>query len=205
MPTDPNAERARLAATYAGMPDLQLADVAATGDTLTDAARQALRAEIAKRSLGIEVLETSPEEPPPQNLVTIRQFRDLPTALLAKGALDSAGIAAFLADTNMVRMDWFISNAIGGVKLQVREENVAEANSILDQPAPDNFEVEGVGNCEQPKCPECQSLDVSQDPLHDAAGSSLAVSWLTGGVIPPVPLRAGGSRCNSCGHHWQDT
>jgi hypothetical protein len=205
MPIDPNAERARLAATYADMPDLQLADLAATGDTLTDAARQALRAEIAKRGLGVEVLETTPEEPPPQDLVTIRQFRDLPEALLAKGALDSAGIPSFLADKNMVRMDWFISNAIGGVKLQVREEDVAEANSILDQPSPDNFEVEGVGNYEQLKCPECKSLDVSQDPLHGAAGSSLAVSWVTGGVIPPVPLHAGGSRCNSCGHHWQDT
>ena len=55
-----------------------------------------------------------------RELVTIRQFRDLPEALLAKGSLESAGIACFLADENMVRLDWFISNFVGGVKLMRR-------------------------------------------------------------------------------------
>jgi len=44
-------------------------------------------------------------------MVTVRQFRDLPEALLARDSLVSAGIEAELADDNMVRMDWFISNA----------------------------------------------------------------------------------------------
>src|SRR5258708_10220527 len=52
-----------------------------------------------------------------QKLVTIRQFRDLPEALLAKGSLESAGIECFLADENLVRLDWFISNFICGSKI----------------------------------------------------------------------------------------
>ena len=40
--------------------------------------------------------------------VTIRAFRDLPEALLAKGSLESAGIDCFLVDDNMVRLDWFM-------------------------------------------------------------------------------------------------
>ena len=54
------------------------------------------------------------------NSVTLRQFRDLPEALLAKGSLESAGIQVYLVDDNMIRMDWFISNLLGGIKLNVR-------------------------------------------------------------------------------------
>ena len=60
-----------------------------------------------------------------RELVTIRQFRDLPEALLAKGSLESAGIECFLADENLVRLDWFISNFIGGIKLKVRVPDAA--------------------------------------------------------------------------------
>jgi len=49
-------------------------------------------------------------------LVTLQHFRDVPEALLAKGKLESAGIACALADGNLVRMDWLLSNAIGGIR-----------------------------------------------------------------------------------------
>src|SRR6202020_2478284 len=39
-----------------------------------------------------------------RELVTVRKFRDLPEALLAKGSLESAGIECFLADENLVRL-----------------------------------------------------------------------------------------------------
>src|SRR5208283_3299675 len=93
--------------------------------------------------------------------VTLRQFRDLPEALLAKGSLESAGIQAYLIDDNMIRMDWFISNLLGGIKLKVRAQDVEAAREILDQAIPEILDVEGVGKFEQPKCPRCQSLDVS--------------------------------------------
>jgi hypothetical protein len=43
------------------------------------------------------------------------------------------GIEAFLFDDNMVRLDWFNANALGGVKLRVDAANVEEANRILDE------------------------------------------------------------------------
>jgi len=57
----------------------------------------------------------------------------LPEALLARSILESAGIECFLGDQNIIRMDWFLSNALGGVKLRVREEDVAEADALLGQ------------------------------------------------------------------------
>ena len=60
-------------------------------------------------------------------LVTLQRFRDVPEALLAKGKLESAGIACALADGNLVRMDWLLSNAIGGIRLQVHLQDVDSA------------------------------------------------------------------------------
>lgn len=64
----------------------------------------------------------------------LRRFRDMPEALLAKGKLESAGIECVLGDDNMVRLDWFYSNLVGGVKLMVDAEQFAEASRVLNEP-----------------------------------------------------------------------
>jgi len=51
----------------------------------------------------------------------------------------------FLADDNLVRLGWFYSNLIGGIKLLVREKDVEAAANLFDQGSPDKFNVEGVG------------------------------------------------------------
>jgi Putative prokaryotic signal transducing protein len=64
-------------------------------------------------------------------LVALHRFRDLPEALVAKGLLDSANIECFLSDENTVRMDWSWSNALGGVRLWVREDDLSESSALL--------------------------------------------------------------------------
>ena len=172
-------ERDRIAAVYGGMTDEELKRIAQSGDELTEVAQEALNAEATRRSLSIgvnpplasEVLELDPtlvvdspteyDDVELNRTVTLQRFRDLPQALLAKGSLDSAGLRAYVIDDNMVRMDWFISNLLGGIKLQVHPEDVEAATAILNQPIPESLEVEGVGDYEQPRCPKCHSLDVS--------------------------------------------
>ena len=64
-------------------------------------------------------------------LVTVATF-DMPTeAHLAKGLLEANGLAAFLADELTVGVAWHLSNAIGGIKLQVPETDVERATGIL--------------------------------------------------------------------------
>ena len=49
-------------------------------------------------------------------------------------------IECSLLDDNMVRLlDWFISNLLGGVKLQASPEDAEVAKQILEQPIPENF------------------------------------------------------------------
>jgi ribosomal protein S27E len=174
-------ESARIAGVYSAMSDEELGRIAESGDELSAAAQEAFRGEVAKRGLKIEIAPPRGEDVLEYNeAVTLRQFRDLPDALLAKGSLESAGIQAYLVDDNMIRMDWFISNLLGGIKLKVSPEDAEAAREILNQPIPEMLDVEGVGNFEQPKCPQCQSLDVTY--------VEYARRWI----------------CNSCGSAWDE-
>lgn len=176
----PEHERARIAGVYSAMSDEELGQIADSGDELSTTAQEVLKAEAAKRGLKIEITPPSGEDVFEFNeTVTLRQFRDLPEALLAKGSLESAGIEAYLVDDNMIRMDWFISNLLGGIKLKVRLEDAEAASEILNQPIPEMLDVEGVGNFEQPKCPKCQSLDVTYMEYKQ------------------------GWTCSSCGNEWE--
>ncbi len=146
---DPEQERRRLQEYYSRLTDGELERLSADASDLTDTARQSLTQEKLRRGhIGADIQSyesgESTEQPEFRRLQTIRQFRDLPEALLAKGCLESAGIEAFLADDNMVRLDWFISNLIGGIKLKVKPEDSAAAIAILEQPIPESSAVDDV-------------------------------------------------------------
>jgi hypothetical protein len=140
---------------------------------------------------------TGGEEATPK-LVTVREFRDLPQALLGKGALDSAEIECYLFDENMIRLDWFLSYALGGIKLRVKEEDAEEARKLLEQAPPEKFEAGEAGEYEQPKCPRCGSLNVD----FGEKGKHLAYATVAIGV--PLPVVRHGWRCESCGHQWEE-
>jgi hypothetical protein len=195
----PLPEHERIAGVYSAMSDEELGQIAESGDELSPAAQEALQAEAAKRGLKIEIAPPRGEDVFEYNeTVTLRQFRDLPEALLAKGSLESAGIQAHLVDDNMIRMDWFISNLLGGIKLKVRLEDAEAASEILNQPIPEVLDVEGIGNFEQPKCPHCQSLDIGYEELNKP------VAFLTAYAGVPVPVYKPGWTCHACGHQWEE-
>jgi hypothetical protein len=63
-------------------------------------------------------------------------------------------------------MDWFMSNLLGGAKLLVNRENAEAATAIPDEPTPERLDVEGVGEYQPPRCPECHCLDVNFEQLN---------------------------------------
>ena len=198
---DEHEERRRLAGTYAGMTDGELLNLAQHPESLTEAARDVLDDELDRRDLESPEEEEAPEpheEIELRDLVTIRQFRDLPEALLAKGSLESAGIECFLADENLVRLDWFISNFIGGIKLRVKTHDAESAQKLLDEPILEGLYVHGVGLYEQPRCPNCQSLDVSFQELDKP------IAYVSAFLRVPIPLQRGAWRCQVCDTEWED-
>jgi len=192
---NPGRERQRLTELYAGMTDGELEKLAADAGSLSDVAREALQAEMSKRKLETTLHDAPSEEEHPK-VVTLRTFDNVQEALFAKSVLDSAGIESFLADENLVRLDWFLSNAIRGVKLWVKEEDAKAAEAILDQSRPETFDVEGVGEYKQPQCPKCHSTDVSFGELKRRP--AYASLWFGA----PMPLKHIGWKCHACGHAW---
>jgi hypothetical protein len=204
MTTDSDESR-RLAEIYAGMSSRELQQLAHDHSSLTETARNTLAAELARRGGNLLQKQDDAQDVPDGSEqfefcdpVTIRRFRDLPEALLAKGSLESAGIPCALADDNMVRLDWFISNLIGGVKLQVNPEDAAAAAEILDQPIPEEFETEGTGEYRQPRCPNCQSLDVSFEELNKP------IAYASAYIGFPLPIHRTAWKCHACGREWND-
>lgn len=200
-------ERRRLAANYAGMADGELQRLARHAESLTELAWEALEDELDRRHIDGEhefadeesrEASAQREHVEVQELLTLRQFRDLPEALLAKGSLESAGIECFLADENLVRLDWFISNFIGGIKLNVRPADFANAQQLLDEPILEGLYVQGIGLYEQPRCPKCQSLDVNFQELDRP------IAYMSAFLHVPIPLQRPAWRCQACGAEWED-
>jgi hypothetical protein len=134
-------ERNRLAQLYAALSDGELQRLAGETESLTEEARAALALEMSRRDIPAETAGETENSGPGgraelRDLLTIRQFRDLPQALLAKSVLDSAGIECFLGDDNLIRMDWLWSNLLGGIKLRVRQEDALVASRLLEGGAP---------------------------------------------------------------------
>jgi hypothetical protein len=198
-------ERRRLADHYAGMADGELQRLAQSAESLTEPAWDALEDELDRRHLEFpydgesgDAAHAPRQELELRQLVTIRQFRDLPEALLAKGSLESAGIECFLADENLVRLDWFISNFIGGIKLNVRAVDAANAQRLLDEPILEGLYVHGVGLYEQPRCPECGSLDVNFQELDRP------IAYMSAFLRVPMPVQRAGWRCHECDAQWDE-
>ena len=197
---DQQREKRRLTANYAAMTDGELQKLARNTESLTELAWDALEDELDRRHLELpeEAVPKPRQEMEMRELVTIRQFRDLPEALLAKGSLESAGIECFLADDNLVRLDWFISNFIGGIKLNVRAADVENARQILDEPILEGLYVQGIGLYEQPRCPKCQSLDVNFQELDRP------IAYMSAFLRVPMPVQRPAWRCHKCDAEWED-
>jgi hypothetical protein len=132
-----------------------------------------------------------------EELIVVRRFRDLIEAELAKGKLESAGIDSFVADENIVRMDWFYSNAVGGLRLMVKPEDADAAVTILDEPIPDQLTQEDPDlTYTQPHCPKCDSLDVSFETLDRPLSYGLMYLNL------PFPVSKHNWKCQKCGAEW---
>lgn len=67
------------------------------------------------------------------NLITIKTFTYPHELAIIRSRLESEGIYCFAQDELTAQVHPFNSNAIGGIKLQVREEDVERAISILKE------------------------------------------------------------------------
>jgi hypothetical protein len=109
-----------------------------------------------------------------KRLVTIATFDQAAQARLAKNSLDEAGIQSTISDESLVAMDWLLSNAVGGVKVQVWEEDADRAVTVLEQKF--GAHGEGLGEAVSPEElaaeAEAATPDDGEEPVSPADASA---------------------------------
>ena len=135
-----------------------------------------------------------------EKLVTVETFSTPWEAQLARARLETEGIHSVIADENFIRLYWALSNAVGGVKLKVREEDAPRAAELLKDrhPIPEIYLVTEE-DAARPRCPGCRS-----DNLDFERWSRLGFigSWVILGVPLPIPRRRW--ICRNCGADWKE-
>lgn len=107
-------------------------------------------------------------------LITVKTYFYDHETLLIEPMLQSAGIDYFLKDHRTVTVDPFLSNAIGGIKLQVRAEDVERTLELLNEIEKNKelseqeqlIDVDGI-EFEKTfgECPKCGSEEVYMEKL----------------------------------------
>jgi hypothetical protein len=179
------------------MSETELMELARSYDGLLEVAQAALRAEFARRGLEPPLVE-EPEEWELRRLVTVRRYRDLAEAYAGRSLLESAGIPAWVADENLVRMDWFFSNLVGGMRLQVDGHDEAAAREILEEMAPETITYGEEEVYVQPTCPKCGSTEITLGDGTERGRSFVALYLLA----IPVPSRKAAWHCETCCARW---
>ena len=135
-------------------------------------------------------------------LATVASFRDPWGARIAWGRLLAEDVTAYVIHEYHVWIDWRLSQALGGVKLQVPSRLQDEAVRILR--ALDSGEYADLLDDYEPfsdagPCPRCGSGDFKV-VFSLGAWFSLVFVWLITGII--FPARRNHNFCRKCGYLW---
>ena len=105
------------------------------------------------------------------NMITLRSFDNYFLANITLTKLQDAGIECYLKDENTVTIDPILSNAIGGIKLVVKEADAADAKQLLQQ-----FDEEYLKSV---KCLKCNATAITLVTKPGTANYITAIfTWL---------------------------
>ncbi len=126
-------------------------------------------------------------------MLTVASFDNVVYAEMFKAKLESEGVRCCVADANLVGMKWLLSNAAGGVKVQILNEDVERVRPILEKMngIPSQF----MFNAPKHPCPRCKSTNVRRHVFPIMLGMLL--------LGFPLPFGRRGFKCRDCGHQFQ--
>lgn len=151
-----------------------------------------------------------------EKLITVASFNEPTMAHVAQIQLEAEGIESYLDNENVVGMFWHYGNALGGVKVQVREGDAEAAQLILQGPQTnEGGEVAESSDEIAMQCPHCDSTDVVKEKScwHMSVLIilvALVLMMLIAGTIWLIVIFMGiwmlqrkRWRCDACGHRWK--
>jgi len=133
------------------------------------------------------------------SFVTVRAYRDVVDAEVARAVLEAGGVDAIVVDDDLVAVQWQYSLAIGGVKVQVDVRDLGRAEALLrEDRSAEAFRSAGIPGDEDAaeRCPACGA---ASGRSHRSRRRWAAAAYLTG---LPLLLGRRGWRCEACHHGW---
>lgn len=124
--------------------------------------------------------------------VTVASFSLPYEAHLARARLEAEGLTVWVADEHTISMQWLYSNALGGVKVNVREGQELRALDILAEDRSDLLEEEAMED--EPRCPDCGEKAL-EAVTAGRRGAFLSI-LLTNAALWPIRQQR---RCRACG------
>ena len=125
--------------------------------------------------------------------ITVDRFFHPTEAHIAAGKLESEGIPVFLLGINHASANWLLSNALGGIRLQVPASQVDDARQLLAR-------IEEPSDTDEIECPECGGSDTT------AMSNSRKIAFLAVHLFSvPLPWSNSRRHCQSCGAEWETT
>jgi DNA-directed RNA polymerase subunit M/transcription elongation factor TFIIS len=123
-------------------------------------------------------------------MITLTTATYLHEADMIRMRLEASGIKAFIPDQNTSSIQPLFSNAIGGIRIQIDENDLARAREVLKNALPQADR--GIF-----ECPACKSDAVTYE------GISKQFAFLSLFLLGiPLLWRKRECRCGSCGHRW---
>lgn len=128
--------------------------------------------------------------------MTVASYTDAVQAHLARGRLDAEGIPATVAHEHHIWANWMLSNALGGVKVQVPFSFRERAKDILGRHDRGEYELP-TSETDREHCPNCGSAAIKENK------TTWKIAFL--GLFlfhVPLPFRRGRYECKACAHWW---
>ena len=135
----------------------------------------------------------------PTELVVVRSFSTPHEAHLACSVLHAADLEARVADEHIVTADWFLSNAVGGVKVMVHAEDLPTAIELLDSAAIVSDEtapsqISDTETSDEDACPRCGGR--AWVPVTHGKRLAVAIMYFLPLILPVRRRR----QCGHCGY-----
>jgi len=134
--------------------------------------------------------------------LTIATFTGPLEAYIAKGRLESEGITTFIIHKHHIWAEWWLSNALGGIKLQVFQKDGDNAQQIMQSHFDGEYEEllkQNFTDLQSNTCPECKSTNF----ISSLSQKRLFIEILALGLLATIfPFQRNQHTCQNCSHRW---
>lgn len=124
-----------------------------------------------------------------EEFITLKTYVFQQEMLVDRSKLDAFGIPCFVKDEHIVLLHNFYSQAVGGVKLQVRESFYRQALEVLSQK--NDLQIDYSDS--KLRCCKCASGNVRREKVNRPL--SFVIAWL---ISIPLPLPSRKYFCFEC-------